>query len=318
MKTVFIAGHKGLVGSAIHKLLQFENVRIITKSRDELDLSNDYEVERFFCDHHIDEVYLAAAKVGGIKANLNFPADFLTENLKIQTNVINACSRFNVKKMLFIATDNIYPTKYINYAKETDLKYVDFEGKNYFYKVGKLAGIILCESYNSQFNNESDCQFRIVVAPNLFGPNDKYDIENSHVVPSLILKAHIAKISNLPELEIWGDGTAKRELMYSEDFASSCIFVMNLDKHKFLNYAPRAIINSGVGKSTSISELADKVCKAVKYKGQIIYNKNSPTGEPLKSLDSNLIKGLGWTSEYSLAEGLELSYKDFIKNYEKK
>jgi GDP-L-fucose synthase len=314
---IFIAGHKGMVGSAIVRLLKNQDIEIITKDRTELDLLNQGSVQKFFEHEKIDQVYLAAAKVGGIYANNNYPAEFIYENLMVQTNVIHSAFLKGVKKLLFLGSSCIYP-KYANQPmKEEELLAGKLEPTNEPYAIAKIAGIKMCESYNRQYGTSHGIDYRSIMPTNLYGPGDNYHPENSHVIPGLIYKFHKAKINNLESVTIWGTGTPKREFLYVDDLAQAVIHVMNLD-NKIYNEqitSESSHINVGSGKELSIKELAETIKEVIDFKGKINFDSNKPDGSSRKLLNSERINKLGFKTKIDLKEGLIKTYQDYIKAY---
>jgi GDP-L-fucose synthase len=312
---IFIAGHNGMVGSALVRLLKKQNVKLITKERKDLDLLNQNEVRNFFKKEKIDQVYLSAAKVGGIYANNTFPAEFIYENLTIQANVIHSAFLGKVKKLLFLGSSCIYPKNTKQPMKEQQLLTGKLEQTNEPYAIAKIAGIKMCESYNRQYGETHNIDFRSIMPTNLYGPGDNYHPENSHVIPGLIYRFHNAKINNLPKVIIWGSGKPKREFLYVDDMARASIHLMTLDKKTYLkNTLPaNSHINVGYGKDISIKELSELIKKVVDYKGQVIFDKNRPDGSPRKFLDSGLINSLGFKPKTNLLDGLIKTYRDYIK-----
>jgi GDP-L-fucose synthase len=314
---IFIAGHKGMVGSAIVRLLKNQDVEIITKDRTELDLLNQGSVQKFFEHEKIDQVYLAAAKVGGIYANNTYPADFIYENLMIQTNVIHSAFLNGVKKLLFLGSSCIYP-KYANQPmKEEELLTGKLEPTNEPYAIAKIAGIKMCESYNRQYGKSHGIDYRSIMPTNLYGPGDNYHPEKSHVIPGLIYRFHKAKISNLESVTIWGTGTPKREFLYVDDLAQASIHVMNLDKKIYDEQisSESSYINVGSGKELSIKELAETIKEVVNFKGKINFDSNKPDGSSRKLLNSERINKLGFKPKTHLKEGLIKTYQDYLKFY---
>ena len=312
---IFIAGHNGLVGSALVRLLQTHNVEILVKDRKELDLLNQQSVQSFFKNEKIDQVYLAAAKVGGIYANNTYPAEFIYENLMIQNNIIHNAFLNGVKKLLFLGSSCIYP-KYTNQPmKEEELLTGKLESTNEPYAIAKIAGIKMCESYNRQYGESNDIDYRSIMPTNLYGPGDNYDPENSHVIPALIRRFHEAKINNLPEVIIWGSGTPKREFLYVDDLAKASIHLMNLDKKTYYEQTlPMCnYINVGSGQDITIRELAETIKKIVDFKGEIKFDLSKSDGSPIKLLDSERINNLGFKPKTSLKDGLIKTYHDYIK-----
>ena len=312
---IYIAGHRGMVGSALLKLLKKKKVEIITKDKAELDLINQSEVKNFFKTQKIDEVYLAAAKVGGIYANNTFPAEFIYENIMIQTNIIHSAFLSGVKKLLFLGSSCIYPKNANQPMKEEELLTGKLEPTNEPYAIAKISGIKLCESYNRQYYKSHGIDYRSIMPTNLYGPGDNYHHENSHVVPALIRRFHEAKVKSLPDVTIWGTGTSKREFLYVDDMASASVHVMNLDKITYDNHTSERCshINAGSGKEVTIKELAETIKKIVEYKGQINFDPTKPDGSPRKLIDSKRLNGLGFQAKINLENGLLKVYKDFIK-----
>jgi GDP-L-fucose synthase len=314
---IFIAGHKGMVGSAIVRLLKNQDVEIITKDRTELDLLNQGSVQKFFEHEKIDQVYLAAAKVGGIYANNTYPADFIYENLMIQTNVIHSAFLNGVKKLLFLGSSCIYPKNANQPMKEEELLAGKLEPTNEPYAIAKIAGIKMCESYNRQYGKSHGVDYRSIMTTNLYGPGDNYHPENSHVIPGLIYKFHKAKIKNLESVTIWGTGTPKREFLYVDDLAQAVIHVMNLD-NKIYNEqitSESSHINVGSGKELSIKELAETIKEVIDFKGRINFDSNKPNGSVRKLLNSERINKLGFKPKTDLKEGLIKTYQDYLKFY---
>jgi GDP-L-fucose synthase len=314
---IFVAGHKGMVGSAIVRLLKNQDVEIITKDRTELDLLNQGSVQKFFEHEKIDQVYLAAAKVGGIHANNSYPADFIYENLMIQTNVIHSAFLNGVKKLLFLGSSCIYP-KYANQPIiEEELLTGKLEPTNEPYAIAKIAGIKMCESYNRQYGKSHGIDYRSIMPTNLYGPGDNYHTENSHVIPGLIYRFHKAKINNLESVTIWGTGTPKREFLYVDDLAQASIHVMNLDKNIYDEQisSESSHINVGSGKELSIKELAETIKKVIDFKGTINFDPSKPDGSTRKLLNSERINKLGFKLKTDLKEGLIKTYQDYLKFY---
>lgn len=312
---IFIAGHKGMVGSALFRLLQTQNVEIITKDRKELDLLNQQDVKNFFSDEKIDQVYLAAAKVGGIFANINYPAEFIYENLTIQNNVIYNSFLTGVKKLLFLGSSCIYPKNAEQPIKEQKLLSGEVELSNEPYAIAKIAGIKMCESYNRQYGKTHGIDYRCLMPTNLYGPEDNYHPKNSHVIPGLIYRFHEAKIKNLPSVTIWGTGKQKREFLYVDDMAESAIYVMNIDKKLYDKFISPTCshINIGSGLDLTIKELAENIKEVVAYKGEINFDSTKPDGSSKRLLNSELIKNLGFKPKISLKDGLIKTYQDYLK-----
>ena len=312
---IFIAGHKGMVGSAILRHLRDFEIEIITRDRKELDLFKQEDVRNFFKDEKIDQVYLAAAKVGGIYANNVYPAEFIYENLMIQSNVIHSAFLGGVKKLLFLGSSCIYPKNISWPIKEEDLLTGKLEETNEPYAIAKIAGIKMCESYNRQYSKSYGIDYRSIMPTNLYGPGDNYHSENSHVIPGLINRFHNAKINKLINVTIWGTGNPKREFLYVDDMARASIFFMNLDKKIYDEQISLMCshINVGSGKDLTIKELAEIIKDVVGYKGKINFDPTKPDGNPRKFLDSKKIKNLGFNTYVSLKEGLIKTYQDYKK-----
>ena len=313
---IFIAGHKGMVGSALASLLKTQDIELITKDRKELDLLNHQNVQNFFESKKIDQVYLAAAKVGGIHANNTYPADFIYKNLVIQNNVIHNAFISGVKKLLFLGSSCIYPKDASQPMREEELLTGKLEPTNEPYAIAKIAGIKMCESYNRQYGKSHNIDYRSIMPTNLYGPGDNYHPENSHVIPALIYRFHKAKINNLPNVTIWGTGTPKREFLYVDDMARASIYLMNLDKNIYDKQTSSMCshINVGSGKDLAIKELAETIKEVVGFKGGINFDPTKPDGIPRKLLDSKLINSLGFKPEISLKDGLIKTYQDYIKD----
>ena len=313
---IFIAGHKGMVGSALVSLLKTQDIELITKDRKELDLLNHQNVQNFFESKKIDQVYLAAAKVGGIHANNTYPADFIYKNLVIQNNVIHNAFLSGVKKLLFLGSSCIYPKDASQPVREEELLTGKLEPTNEPYAIAKIAGIKMCESYNRQYGKSHNIDYRSIMPTNLYGPGDNYHPENSHVIPALIYRFHKAKINNLPNVTIWGTGTPKREFLYVDDMARASIYLMNLDKNIYDKQTSSMCshINVGSGKDLAIKELAETIKEVVGFKGGINFDPTKPDGIPRKLLDSKLINSLGFKPEISLKDGLIKTYQDYIKD----
>jgi len=312
---IFLAGHRGMVGSAILRKLALDpNVEIVTRNRTELDLTNQAAVETFFAESSFDQVYLAAAKVGGIHANNTYPAEFIYENLVIEANIIHSAFRHGVKKLLFLGSSCIYPKLADQPMPEEALLTGSLECTNEPYAIAKIAGIKLCESYNRQYGKSHGIDYRSVMPTNLYGPGDNYHPENSHVIPALIRRFHEAKINDLPEVAIWGSGTPKREFLHVDDMAAASIHVMNLDSDLYQQHTQPMLshINVGYGSDVSIAELAVLIGQTVGYKGRITYDSSKPDGTPRKLMDSSRLNALGWQAHITLEEGLVSAYKDFL------
>ena len=312
---IFVAGHKGMVGSALVRTLKNQNIEIVTKDRSELDLLNQKEVHQFFKNQKIDQVYLAAAKVGGIHANNVFPANFIYENLMIQNNVIHSSFVSGVKKLLFLGSSCIYPKNAKQPMIEDLLLTGKLESTNEPYAIAKIAGIKMCESYNRQYSKSHNIDYRSIMPTNLYGPGDNYHPINSHVIPALILRFFEAKTNNLPSVTIWGTGNAKREFLYVDDMARASIHVMNLDKKRYEEEVTSMCshINVGSGMDLTIKELANTIKEIIGFKGEIIFDLSKPDGTKRKLLDSKRISNLGFKPKINLKEGLIKTFKDFIK-----
>ncbi|MEB2629671.1 GDP-L-fucose synthase [Peribacillus frigoritolerans] len=301
---IYVAGHRGLVGSAILRNLQKEGYEnLVLRTSKELDLREKNQVDTFFSEERPDYIFLAAAKVGGIVANNEFPADFIRDNLLIQTNVIDASYRYGATKLLFLGSTCIYPKMAPQPLKEEYLLTGELESTNEPYAIAKIAGIKMCQSYNRQYGTK----YISVMPTNLYGPEDNFDLHTSHVLPALIRKFHEAKESNLPFVEVWGTGTPLREFLYSEDLADACVYLMN-------NYSSDEMVNIGVGHDLSIKELAEKIKAVVEYNGEIIFDKTKPDGTPRKLVDVTKLNSLGWKATTSMDEGLRKAYQWFLEN----
>jgi GDP-L-fucose synthase len=309
---IFIAGHNGMVGSALIRVLQTQDVKIITKERKKLNLLNQKDVKKFFFNQKIDQVYLAAAKVGGIYANNTYPADFIYENLMVQNNVIHSSFLSGVKKLLFLGSSCIYPKNANQPIKEEELLTGKLEPTNEPYAVAKIAGIKICESYNRQYGKSHGIDYRSIMPTNLYGPGDNFHPENSHVIPGLIYRFYKAKKKNLPFVTIWGTGLPKREFLFVDDMAKASVHVMNIDKKLFDNHGC-SYLNIGSSKDLSIKELSEIIKKIVGYKGEIAFDKSKPDGNPRKLLDSTRLNNLGFKPETSLEDGLRKTFKYFLE-----
>ncbi|ANF95453.1 GDP-L-fucose synthase family protein [Paenibacillus bovis] len=298
---IYVAGHRGLVGSAILRALENQGyTNLVTRTSSELDLRKLPEVYAFFEQEKIDYVFLAAAKVGGIAANNDFPADFIRDNLLIQTNVIDAAHFNGVQKLLFLGSTCIYPKFAPQPLKEEYLLTGELEPTNEPYAIAKIAGIKMCESYNRQYGSK----FISAMPTNMYGPNDNFDLKTSHVLPALVRKIHEAKEQSSPTVEIWGTGTPKREFLHSDDLADACIFLMN-------NYEGNEIVNVGVGEDIAIKDLAMLIKNIVGYEGELVFNSSVPDGTPRKLVDTTKINGLGWKASIPLEEGIRAVYEDY-------
>lgn len=313
MKTVFVAGHKGMVGSAIIRELAKDNhIKIITCDRSEVDLVNQVQVNDFFAQNKINEVYLAAAKVGGIQANNSYPADFIYENLMIEANIIHAAHQNDVQKLLFLGSSCIYPKLATQPMQESALLTGVLEPTNEPYAIAKIAGIKLCESYHRQYGRD----YRSVMPTNLYGVNDNFHPENSHVIPALLRRFHEAKLNQLPEVVAWGTGAPMREFLHVDDMAQASIFVMNLDRKIYDQHTQPTLshINVGTGIDCTIKELTETVAKVVGYTGKIVWDTTKPDGTPRKLMDVNRLKALGWQYSIELEQGLMQTYAWFLEN----
>ena len=311
---VFVAGHNGMVGSAIVRILvQDSNTEMVLVQKQELDLLNTVEVQRFFAVQRIDQVYLAAAKVGGIHANSAYPADFIGDNLIIQNNVIQAAHNSGVQKLLFLGSSCIYPKLASQPIAEECLLTGPLEPSNEAYAIAKIAGIKLCESINRQYGRE----YRCVMPTNLYGENDNFHPQNSHVIPAMLQRFHQAVIDESDDVVVWGSGTPMREFLHVEDMAQACVHVMNLSTHQFTQHITDPMcshINVGTGKDVTIKELAEIMAKTVGFKGQLVFDKTKPDGTPRKVLNVERLAGLGWQYTVDLEQGLACTYQWFLKN----
>ena len=302
---IYVAGHRGLVGSAIVRKLQENGYNNITsKTHSELDLTDSYQVEEFFKNERPEYVFLAAAKVGGILANNTYPADFIFENLKIQNNVIGMAHKYNVKKLMFLGSSCIYPKMCSQPIKEEYLLSGYLEPTNEAYALAKISGLKMCEFFNKQYGTN----FISVMPTNLYGPYDNYHPENSHVMPALIRRFHEAKINNSKEVVVWGSGTPLREFLYSEDMADACIHLMD-------TYEGNDFFNIGTGKEITIKGLAEMVKEVVGYEGTLTFDASKPDGTPRKLLDVTRLSEAGWKYKTELREGIEKAYKWYVQNY---
>ena len=311
---VFVAGHRGMVGSAIVRQLSDQHCELITRSRDQLDLTDSAAVGAFFEREAIDQVYLAAAKVGGIHANNTYPADFIADNLAIQLNIIQAAHRAGVKKLLFLGSSCIYPKFAEQPMTEGVLLSGALEPTNEPYAIAKIAGIKLCESFNRQHGTD----FRSVMPTNLYGPGDNFHPENSHVIPALMQRIHKAKLADDPNVEIWGTGKAKREFLHVDDMATACVHVMNMTKSDLHQHITPTCshINVGTGEDVSIAGLAQTIIETVGFKGELTFDTSKPDGTPRKLLDVSLLANMGWTAKMTLPEGLKHTYQWYLDNIE--
>ena len=310
---IFIAGHLGMVGSAIvRQLSSRDDIELVVRTHKELDFLDATAVNDFFQSESIDQVYMAAAKVGGIFANNTYPADFIYENLAVQNNIINAAHIADVNKLLFLGSSCIYPQLAQQPIKEEYLLQGSLEPTNEPYAIAKIAGIKMCESFNRQFNRD----YRSVMPTNLYGPNDNFHAQNSHVIPAMLRRFHQAKIESAKNVVVWGTGTPLREFLHVDDMASACVHVMQLERSK-LDMEVQAMnshINVGAGVDCTISELSSIMAKVVGYSGEIIFDSSKPDGTPRKVLNVSRLKRLGWASSITLENGLSNTYKWYLAN----
>jgi GDP-L-fucose synthase len=308
---IFVAGHRGMVGSAIvRKLLEHGYTNIVTRTRDELDLVQQADVRALFATERIDQVYMAAAKVGGIMANNIYPAEFIYQNLMVEANVIHEAWHTGIKKLLFLGSSCIYPRLAPQPMAEEMLLTGMLEPTNEPYAIAKIAGVKICESYNRQYGTD----YRSVMPTNLYGPGDNYHAENSHVIPGLIRRFHEAKQNGAPEVLIWGSGTPMREFLYVDDMAEACLHIMELDPESYARNTQPMLshINIGTGEDLSIRDLAETISETVGYRGRIAFDTSKPDGTPRKLMDVGRMKSLGWRPKIQLRNGLSLAYEDFL------
>lgn len=318
MKTqrIFVAGHRGMVGAAIvRQLAQRDNVELVLRTRDQLNLLDAGAVQAFFAAEHIDQVYLAAAKVGGIVANNTYPADFIYENMMIESNIIHAAHLHNVNKLLFLGSSCIYPKQATQPIAESELLQGALEPTNEPYAIAKIAGIKLCESYNRQYGRD----YRSVMPTNLYGPHDNFHPSNSHVIPALLRRFHEAREQNTPDVVVWGSGTPMREFLHVDDMAAASIHVMELAQEVLQEYTQPMLshINVGTGVDCTIRELAQTLAQVVGYKGRVVFDASKPDGTPRKLLDVTRLHQLGWYHEISLEAGLASTYQWFLENQQR-
>lgn len=315
---VYIAGHRGMVGSAI--LRAFERVStdcdtIIVRTHSELDLSNQEAVRRFFSEQCPTQVYLAAAKVGGIQANNDRPAEFIYENLMIEANVVDAAFRSGTRQLLMLGSSCIYPKLAPQPINEQSLLTGVLEPTNEPYAIAKIAGIKLCESYNRQYGTSHGVDFRALMPANLYGPGDNYRVEDSHVIPALIRRLHEAAARGAPSVTVWGSGTPRREFLFVDDLARACLHAMRIPRDEYVHAlgseAPH--LNVGTGNDITIADLAHAIAMVVGYKGRLVFDASKPDGTPRKLTDSSRMRSLGWAPQVSLNEGLRLAYEDFLR-----
>ena len=314
---IYVAGHRGMVGSAIVRNLQAKGYsNIVTRTHAQLDLTNQQAVKTFFEQENPDQVYLAAAKVGGIHANNTFPAEFIYDNLMVQNNVIHQAFVSGVKKLLFLGSSCIYPKLAPQPMSEDVLLTGKLESTNEPYAIAKIAGIKMCESYNRQYGNSHGVDYRSVMPTNLYGPGDNYHPENSHVIPALIRRFHEAKQSHAPEIVIWGTGTPRREFLYVDDMAAACLFVMGLGKPIYDQHTQpmQSHINVGFGSDITIAQLAQTIGTVIGYTGKICFDPTKPDGAPRKWMDSGRINRLGWEPITNLEMGLRHAYASFLQS----
>jgi GDP-L-fucose synthase len=311
---IYVAGHRGMVGSAlVRHLLRagHPDEALVKRTHAQLDLLHQADVQAFFAREKLDQVYLAAAKVGGIHANSKYPADFIYQNLMVQTNVIEAAFQSGVKKLLFLGSSCIYP----KLAEQPILEDAFLTGKleptNEPYAIAKIAGIKMCESYNRQYGDSHGIDYRSVMPTNLYGPGDNYHADNSHVIPALIRRFHMAKENQTKQVTIWGTGTPRREFLYVDDMAAASVHVMNLDKALY-DQANCIHLNVGYGEDVSIAKLAQLVAQTIGYQGDIVFDPSKPDGTPRKLLSSRRLQQLGWQAKVDLQQGLALAYQDFL------
>lgn len=317
---IYVAGHRGMVGSAIVRQLLAQGhpaERIVTRTHAELDLTDQAAVRAFFATEKPDQVYLAAAKVGGIHANNTYPAEFIYQNLMIQANVIDAAFRNGVQKLLFLGSSCIYPKLAPQPMREEALLTGTLEPTNEPYAIAKIAGIKMCESYNRQYGASHGVDYRSIMPTNLYGPGDNYHPENAHVIPALIHRFHEAKVNQALSVTIWGTGTPRREFLYVDDMAAACVFVMNLPQVIYRQHTRPMLshINVGSGHDITIRELAETIARIVGYRGEITFDPGKPDGTPRKLMDSTRLNALGWHAKVDLEQGLAWAYDDFLKNH---
>ena len=314
--TIFVAGHQGMVGSALVRCLEKRGYQnILTAPRRELELSNQQAVNEFFSQHEIDQVYIAAAKVGGIHANNTYPADFIYDNLMVETNLINAAHHHGVDRLMFLGSSCIYPRQAPQPMPESALMQGGLEPTNEPYAIAKIAGIKLCESFNRQHGRD----YRSVMPTNLYGPNDNYHPENSHVIPGLIRRFHDAVQTNAEEVVIWGSGTPMREFLHVDDMAEACVHVMELEPEVYRGATQHMLshINVGTGEDCSIRTLAETIAKVTRFTGRLTFDASKPDGMPRKLLDVSLLHSLGWHHRVELEAGLGDAYRWFAENQAK-
>jgi GDP-L-fucose synthase len=301
---IFVAGHRGLVGGAILRALKADGFsNIITRTRSELDLRDTAKVSRFFEEIRPQRVVIAAAKVGGIKANNDFPVEFLLDNLKVQNNLIESSHEFGVRKLLFLGSSCIYPKFAAQPIKESSLLTGELEPTNEAYAIAKIAGIKLCQAYAREYQRNFIC----AMPTNMYGPGDNFDLQSSHVLPALLRKVHEAKETGAKEVVVWGSGTPRREFLYCDDLAAACLFLLK-------NYDSPEIINIGYGEDVTIRELAELICEVVSFTGHLAFDSSKPDGTPRKWMDCSKIQSLGWRPRVSLRDGIALTYRWYLDN----
>lgn len=316
-KTIFVAGHNGMVGSNILNALKtFSDSTLLTVDRKDIDFVDQNSVNQFFLNRDIDQIYIAAAHVGGIEANNRFPADFLYNNLMIEANIIHSAWRVGIKKILFLGSSCIYPKYSKQPISEADLLTGKLEPTNEPYAIAKIAGIKLCESYNRQYA-EDGIDYRSIMPSNLYGPGDNYHPTNSHVLPALIRRFHESKVQGLDDVVVWGSGKVRREFLFVDDLADAAIHVMNLPKVEYdrLVEPMNSHLNVGYGSDVTISELAEIIKSIVGFRGKIIFDTTKPDGTPRKLLDSSKIISTGWKPKIALYDGIKIAYQDFIDRF---
>jgi GDP-L-fucose synthase len=302
---IYVAGHRGMVGSALARELDSQGYRnLVMRTHDELDLTDQHAVNRFFDDARIEVVLLAAARVGGILANVSQPARFIYENLAIETNVIHAAYRAHVERLIFFGSSCIYPKLCPQPIREEYLLSSDLEPTNDAYAIAKIAGLKMCGAYNRQYGTH----YVSLMPTNLYGPNDNYDPQGSHVLPALIRKAHEAKVARAPTLTVWGTGSPRREFLHVDDLAAATRFLLERD-------VSEGVYNVGVGEDLSIRELAESIARIVGYEGELVFDASKPDGTPQKLLDVSRLARIGWRARIGLEEGIARTYKDFVSRY---
>lgn len=302
-KRVWVAGHRGMAGSAIARRLASESCEIVTVTRSELDLMRQEDVHRWVAAQRIDAVFVAAATVGGILANSTRPADFLYDNLVMETNILHAAREAGVKKLLFLGSSCIYPRMAEQPMREEALLTGALEPTNEWYAIAKIAGIKMCQAFRRQYG----CDFVSVMPTNLYGPGDRYDVQAGHVVAALIMKIYAAKVAKSETVELWGSGTPRREFLYSEDLADACVFVMK-------NYSDELFLNVGTGKDMTILELAESIAKAAGWQGTFTFDRSKPDGMPQKVMDVSRLRALGWTAPTEFETGMKAAFEWYVEN----